>query len=126
MSPPTHDEPFFHIRLPLLKRGKLHTDQQSTTGSSSLDSTTSSNSLSLETDIECGPSVDLSNECKKYYAGLENGMTWSVSLFFFSLYLCLFSIHSLSFCLQPLRPIFIAANQKVLMMISKQPLVQVH
>lgn len=114
MSPPTHDEPFFHIRLPLMKRGKMSLDEQST----SIESNASSTSLSLETDIECGPFVDLSNECKKYIAGLENGMCALAMSF-------ALSCNSVSL-LQPLRPSFIAANRKVPMTISKRPHVLAH
>lgn len=83
MSPPTHDEPFFHIRLPLVRRGNLPLEQQSTSTESN------SSRLSLETDLETAPTVDLSTACKKYYAGLENGMFCSCD-FVLSMLFCYF------------------------------------
>lgn len=68
MTPPAHDEPFFRIRLPIAKRGPPKGLEPSSTD---IDATISS--LNLETDVTSVKAVDYSQECKKYYDGIENG-----------------------------------------------------
>lgn len=62
MSPPTQDEPFFYIRLPVARKTSKPTLLENCESTSS-----------LETDVGSVQSLDFSQECKKYIAGLDNG-----------------------------------------------------